>query len=89
MNDIDSLKPKIRFKEFKEVWEKKKLDDILQERNEQYPKDKNYPLMAFVANYGIVDKGEKYNREALVNDSETKKYKRTEIGDFIYSSNNL
>lgn len=45
--------------------------------------------MAFIANEGVSPKGERYDRSALVNDTENKLYKRTEFGDFIYSSNNL
>ena len=45
--------------------------------------------MAFIANRGIAPKGDRYDRSALVNDIEGKLYKRTEKGDFIYSSNNL
>ena len=45
--------------------------------------------MAFIANQGIAPKGDRYDRSALVNDVEGKLYKRTEKGDFIYSSNNL
>ena len=48
-----------------------------------------YPLMAFIANQGVAPKGDRYDRSALVNDETGKKYKRTEFGDFIYSSNNL
>ena len=62
---------------------------MLVQRNEQYPKSEFYPLMSFVADIGITPKGDRYNREFLVNDTENKKYKRTEKGDFIYSSNNL
>ena len=70
-------------------WEKKRLGSILNERNIQVPKSDEYPLMAFVANKGVAHKGERYNREFLVNDGDNKKYKQTEYGDFIYSSNNL
>lgn len=83
----------IRFKDESgnqyQEWEKKRLGSILTERNEQTPKSEQYPLMAFVAYEGVTPKGERYNREFLVNDSDNKKYKRTEFGDFIYSSNNL
>ena len=48
-----------------------------------------YPLMAFIANEGVTPKGERYDRSALVTDAENKLYKKTEFGDFIYSSNNL
>lgn len=70
-------------------WEEKRLDEILEERNQQSPKSDNYPLMAFSAEKGISHKGERYNREFLVKDIDNKKYKKTEFGDFIYSSNNL
>lgn len=61
----------------------------MEERNTQLPKDEEYPLKAFVAYEGIVDKGNRYDRSFLVKDEDNKKYKRTELGDFIYSSNNL
>ncbi|MCC9293544.1 restriction endonuclease subunit S [Clostridium sp. WLY-B-L2] len=59
------------------------------ERNEQAPMNDEYPLMAFIANEGVAPKGERYDRSSLVSDAENKLYKRTEFGDFIYSSNNL
>ena len=48
-----------------------------------------YPLMAFIANECVAPKGDRYDRSALVTDTANKLYKKTEIGDFIYSSNNL
>ena len=62
---------------------------MLIERNELCPKSNEFPLKAFVAYKGIVDKGERYDRSSLVNDVENKLYKKTFYGDFIYSSNNL
>lgn len=88
MNNNDNT-PRLRFPEFAGEWEEKKLSDCLDERNEQFPESEDYPLMAFVAGKGVSPKGEKYDRSALVKDSVNKKYKRTELGDFIYSSNNL
>ena len=81
--------PKIRFKGFADAWKQRKLNEIFIERNEQYPVNEDYPLMAFIANIGVAPKGERYDRSALINDEQGKKYKRTELGDFIYSSNNL
>lgn len=81
--------PEIRFDGFTDAWEQRKVSELLQERNEQAPMDEEYPLMAFIANQGVAPKGERYDRSALVNDKAGKKYKRTEYGDFIYSSNNL
>ena len=45
--------------------------------------------MAFTATGGVCDKGERYDRGFLVKDASSKLYKRTDYGDFIYSSNNL
>lgn len=81
--------PEIRFKGFSKPWEEYKIAQLLIERNEQAPKNKQFPLMAFVAHEGVVPKGERYDRGFLVIDEENKKYKRTFLGDFIYSSNNL
>ena len=65
------------------------MGELLIERNEQAPMSIEYPLMAFIANEGVAPKGERYDRSSLVTDTENKPYKRTEFGDFIYSSNNL
>lgn len=80
--------PEVRFKGFAEDWEQRKLSDVLVERNEQEVETREYPLMSFVQGLGVVPKGERYDRSFLVLD-QSKKYKRTELGDFIYSSNNL
>ena len=64
------------------------MSDILVERNEQQVETSEYPLMSFVQGIGVTPKGERYDRSFLVLD-QSKKYKRTELGDFIYSSNNL
>ncbi len=87
--DINSKTPRLRFPSFSEGWSEKILSECLEERNEQFPENEDYPLMAFVADKGVSPKGEKYDRSALVKDAANKKYKRTEYGDFIYSSNNL
>ena len=81
--------PKIRFKGFTEEWKEKKISDLLLERIDMAPQNDAYPLMAFVANKGIVSKGDRYDRSALIKDAVNKPYKRTSYGDFIYSSNNL
>ena len=81
--------PEIRFSGFTDPWEQRKVGELLIERNEQSPMSIEYPLMAFIANEGVAPKGERYDRSSLVTDTENKQYKRTEFGDFIYSSNNL
>ena len=81
--------PEIRFKGFTDAWEQRKVGNLLIERNQQAPMSDEYPLMAFIANEGVAPKGERYDRSALVTDTVSKLYKKTEKGDFIYSSNNL
>lgn len=80
--------PELRFPGFTDAWEQRKLSDVLVERNEQQVETSEYPLMSFVQGLGVVPKSERYDRSFLVLD-QSKKYKRTELGDFIYSSNNL
>jgi type I restriction enzyme S subunit len=55
---------------------------------EQMSENEEYPLMSFVQGTGVTPKGDRYDRSFLVKDN-NKKYKKTELGDFIYSSNNL
>ncbi len=80
--------PEIRFDGFVEEWKQCKLDQIVIERNQQVPESIDYPLMSFTAMDGVTPKSDRYNREFLVK-SDNKKYKKTELGDLIYSSNNL
>ncbi|HEM6372736.1 TPA: restriction endonuclease subunit S [Streptococcus suis] len=81
-------KPALRFQGFEDDWEEVKLGEILKERNEQIAENEEYPLMSFVQGVGVTPKGERYDRSFLVKE-DNKKYKKTELGDFIYSSNNL
>lgn len=81
--------PEVRFSEFKGEWEKKLVGELVVERVSIGIVTKEWPLMAFVSRLGIVEKGDRYDRSSLVKDAESKKYKRTCRGDFIYSSNNL
>ncbi|MBT1389832.1 restriction endonuclease subunit S, partial [Mycoplasma bovis] len=83
------LVPQIRFKEFTNAWEQWKVGDLITERIEFTKESNEFPLMAFVANEGVVAKGERYDRSSLVRDIYNKIYKVTKYGDFIYSSNNL
>ncbi len=89
MTNSSNNTPRLRFPGFTSEWEAKNLSECFDERKEQFPEDEEYPLMAFVAGKGVSPKGDKYDRSALVKDAANKKYKRTEYGDFIYSSNNL
>jgi type I restriction enzyme S subunit len=89
MNGLFAPIPARRFPEFSGEWIERKVKECFEERNELFPESSEYPLMAFIAGKGVSEKGERYDRSALVKDASNKKYKRTELNDFIYSSNNL
>lgn len=82
------LTGKKRLPGFTEDWKTAPIGDFLESRNTKQVPSEEAPLMAFVAGEGVTLKGERYDRSHLVKD-DTKKYKRTELDDFIYSSNNL
>ncbi|CAJ1198787.1 hypothetical protein CPR19088_GLDEOEPO_02528 [Companilactobacillus paralimentarius] len=86
-SDGESI-PNVRFADFKENWKSYKNKRILKERNKRIQESLEYPLMSFVKKIGVVPKGKRYDRSFLVKGNK-KKYKVTEFGDFIYSSNNL
>lgn len=70
-------------------WVAHKIGDLLSPKSIKQLPSKEAPLMAFTATGGVCEKGERYDRGFLVKDESTKLYKRTDYGDFIYSSNNL
>lgn len=78
----------LRLPGFSDEWKEQELNNYFEIRDVQQVPTEEAPLMAFVADVGIVDKGDRYDRSFLVKD-DAKKYKRTEMDDFIYSSNNL
>ena len=83
----DVLSEKIRFT--KEEWTTHKIGEFLQSKSIKQLPTADAPLMAFTATGGVCDKGERYDRGFLVKDASSKLYKRTDLNDFIYSSNNL
>lgn len=82
------LTGKKRLPGFSVKWESAPIGKFLESRNTKQLPSEEAPLMAFVAGEGVTCKGERYDRSHLVRD-DAKKYKRTELNDFIYSSNNL
>ncbi|OPH39591.1 hypothetical protein [Moraxella equi] len=80
--------PKLRFAGFTDDWKQRKLGKFLVGKNEQISENSDFVLMSFTATHGVTPKSDRYNREFLVKDA-NKKYKKTILGDLIYSSNNL
>ena len=72
-----------------ETWEECTIGDFLASKSIKQLPTAEAPLMAFTATGGVCDKGDRYDRGFLVKNASTKLYKRTDYGDFIYSSNNL
>ena len=80
--------PILRFKGFTDAWEQRKLGEMITERKILRFDSREFPLSSFIKNEGVVPKSSRYDRSFLVK-SNSKKYKETRLGDFIYSSNNL
>ena len=70
-------------------WSTYQIGEFLSSKSIKQLPSTEAPLMAFTATGGVCEKGERYDRGFLVKDANTKLYKRTDYGDFIYSSNNL
>jgi len=83
--DVLSEKKKITSDE----WSTHQIGEFLTSKSIKQLPSSEAPLMAFTATGGVCEKGERYDRGFLVKDANTKLYKRTDYGDFIYSSNNL
>ena len=85
LHDVLSEKTKITTK----TWTEHRIGEFLHSKSIKQLPTTDAPLMAFTATGGVCDKGERYDRGFLVKDASTKLYKRTDLNDFIYSSNNL
>ena len=84
------LDKSIRFREYSATWEKRKLGDLLKERNVQHPQSSEYPLVSFTVENGVTPKTERYEREQLVRgDKQAKRYKETRLDDIVYNPANL
>ena len=85
LHDVLSEKIKITT----ETWMEHRIGEFLHSKSIKQLPTTDAPLMAFTATGGVCDKGERYDRGFLVKDASSKLYKRTDLNDFIYSSNNL
>ena len=85
LHDVLSEKIKITT----ETWTEHRIGEFLHSKSIKQLPTTDAPLMAFTATGGVCDKGERYDRGFLVKNASSKLYKRTDLNDFIYSSNNL
>jgi type I restriction enzyme, S subunit len=69
-------------------WECKRVSDFLVERKEYSSKGQGYEHISLTKN-GVVPKTERYQRDFLVRDDISKKYKITNFNDICYNPANL
>lgn len=86
-----SKTPKIRFPEFTEEWQKRRLDEIFTERKESCVISEEFPQLAFTIAEGVINPEDKKTnkRDFLIKDIDTKKFAVTEVDDIIYNPANL
>ncbi len=84
-------KPKLRFPEFTDAWEQRKLDDILNERHILSKISDEYPRLSFTIEEGVIDPEDRKTnkRDFLMKDEANKKFLLTEVGDIIYNPANV
>lgn len=78
--------PKLRFPEFKNDWEHRKIGEFIHERSECA--NSNLPLYSLTIERGVVPKSERYERSFLVKTTDDA-YKVMKSGDFAYNPMNL
>lgn len=83
---ITRTEPLLRFPEFKDKWEPKKLDKCIIEKNQIGSED--LPLYSLTIENGVTEKTERYERAFLVK-NEKDAYKVMEQNDFAYNPMNL
>jgi type I restriction enzyme S subunit len=80
---------KWRLPEFRSAWQEIQLKNLLSVRQEKQTPSKNVPLYSLTIEDGITPKTERYNREALVKDKDSKKYKIVKPNDIVFNPANL
>ena len=83
--------PKIRFPEYKDNWEKRKLSDIFTERHVLSKISEEYPRLSFTIEEGVISPEDRKTnkRDFLMKDEANKKFLLTEVGDIIYNPANV
>ena len=83
--------PKIRFKGFTDVWEQRKLNELLTQRVEHQTISSDAPLLAFSYAEGVINPEDKKTnkRDFIMIDKYNKVFSRTEMNDIIYNPANV
>lgn len=74
---------------FRKTGIKHKISEFLTIRNEKCIPNDSTPLYSLTIEDGVTQKSDRYNREALVKDSEEKEYKVVYPGDIVFNPANL
>lgn len=74
---------------FRKAGIKHKISEFLTIRNEKCIPDNSTPLYSLTIEDGVTPKSDRYDREALVKDSEEKEYKVVYPGDIVFNPANL
>ncbi|MBN1841935.1 MAG: restriction endonuclease subunit S [Deltaproteobacteria bacterium] len=83
------LTGKKRLPGFDRPWEECKLSQLLQPRNTCSEITTNLPLYSLTIENGITPKTDRYDRQALVKNKETKQYKKVYPNDIVFNPSNL
>jgi len=70
-------------------WEKVKIGRVLKQRNKKALPSEDRPLFSLTIEDGVTAKTDRYNREALVKDNGSKKYKIVCPNDIVFNPANL
>lgn len=80
--------PKLRFADFKEEWEQRKLGDVFEQTVEYIdPKEAGLDLWSVTVENGLTPKSERYNREFLVKKND--KFKVIHPNEIVYNPMNM
>jgi type I restriction enzyme, S subunit len=72
-----------------ELWKCSKLRKFLKQRKEKAVPSEDLPLYSLTIENGVTAKTERYNRDFLVKDIESKQYKIVHPGDIVFNPANL
>ena len=82
------LTGKVRLSGFNNEWQKVKISEVFDIRNEKSTITDELELYSLTIENGVTEKSDRYNREFLVK-GDNKKYKITKFNDIVYNPANL
>ena len=80
------MKPKLRFNEFNDEWNKVKISSIVQELKIKTGNTEKYPLWSLTIENGVTPKTDRYERSFLVKKDDN--YKIVEPNNYVYNPMN-